>query len=1269
MNTNAPINHQKIVKNKETSITKNGHIKLTENPYHSQIGQDQFLDEFVFKKKRKGFFVEIGAVDGIHYSNTLFFEKNREWSGICIEPNPVEFEKLLNSGRNCIMENVAISAKEGTFPFLSINGYGKGLSGLVEAYDPRHIERIKRETADQEPTLNIIQVKTTPLKKIFSKYRINVVDYCSIDCEGAELDILASIDFNSVHIRCLTIENNYGLERETNFLKQLGFVLYKKIRWDDVFVHRDDMPYVPTTRLTTQHHENNPSQEYHNEQTFRECSFVTQHEATQMLNPHFVKILPMEANIKSVRRPALDYLTHRRFDLPAKYIYAWTRIRRLDLEWAKNLYEEHIGVFNGFFECDGSGKQGKEAFTSAFDHITDSITKEGFDPKMSVVPTTRDGHLIDGSHRIAASIALGQLVTTFEFNHTGWNYDSVYFLQKGLSRASADACIHACCKLKENQRLAILFPSAVGEEDRTEKILKRHGKIWYKKHVTLRGLGQTLFITQVYAGENWLGSWNQGFTGARSKAEKCFSRPGPLRAYVFEPNSNRDASLAKEQIRAIYGIDKHSVHINDTHKETIRLAGVLFNANSIDFLNHSRFIPFPKFQDLLERYRDSLENQHGIDNDEFCITGSTVLAAYGLRDCADIDFISIDDDPRVQEKPLISWHGTEAGYYPTTFENILYNPAEHFYFNGMKFATLAVVKEMKLRRGEEKDIMDVKLIKSLAPRLSWPGRKSTFLLPENISSTGPAFTVIMANYNNGAYIDQAIHSVLNQTFANWELVIIDDSSTDDSLKTITKYLNDKRITLICNESNQGYVPALRTGIANSKAPYFGILDADDALLPNAVEVMLDQHRTNQNAGYIYSQFIYCDENLIPQTTGYCNNVPAGKTNIEADCVSHFKTFKRSIYDKTSGFDSDIMFAEDKDISYKMEEAGELLYVNQDLYLYRVRQQSESHHSKKRKISILTMKKAQYSAIKRRAQDCLKKNTSFKHILKGFEYFKNENFDLAQHELKLFYENFKLDQLPKIDSRLTHNNDVAVVVVTYGTKKQVVDCVKSLLNQTSNTHEVIIINNGDNDDVMTELFSMPVLYVHSPINFFPSLGRNIGAAMTNARLVCFIDDDSIVDKNYIKSVNNIFNKYNIIGMRGRILPKNQDKLMHCPEFYDPGLIITPSSLPIEGNTAFIRDAYNQLGGMDPLLFGGEGLDLSYRISQKYGPYAIAYSPDSLIYHDPSDTKKSKIKAERYKIMHKYLNLKNKNIWKFYQEYEMIDSANRYLSKLQHSLHSI
>src|SRR6476660_3851268 len=101
----------------------------------------------------------------------------------------------------------------------------------------------------------------------------------------------------------------------------------------------------------------------------------------------------------------------------------------------------------------------------------------------------------------------------------------------------------------------------------------------------------------------------------------------------------------------------------------------------------------------------------------------------------------------------------------------------------------------------------------------------------HLMNQAPRFTLLMANYNKGAYIDEAIRSVLNQTFTAWELIIIDDASTDDSLERIEKYLGDPRISLYSSTRNKGYTRTLIYGLTKVRSAIIGILDSDDALAP------------------------------------------------------------------------------------------------------------------------------------------------------------------------------------------------------------------------------------------------------------------------------------------------------------------------------------------------------------------------------------------------------------------------------------------------------
>lgn len=212
----------------------------------AQLKQDVILDEHFFKGKRDGIFVEIGALDGISGSNTYFFEKERNWSGILIEPNPIEFKKLMECDRKLShKENCAIFSEEKDVNFLSIEGPCNVLSGIVEFYDPRHMERINRELKMYESydisheyysRKEIIKVKGLKLQTLLDKHLISHIDLLSIDVEGAELQVLESIDYNKTSIDCILLENNYGIDKEFNFLVSKGFKVLGNIEWDVVFV-------------------------------------------------------------------------------------------------------------------------------------------------------------------------------------------------------------------------------------------------------------------------------------------------------------------------------------------------------------------------------------------------------------------------------------------------------------------------------------------------------------------------------------------------------------------------------------------------------------------------------------------------------------------------------------------------------------------------------------------------------------------------------------------------------------------------------------------------------------------------------------------------------------------------------------------------------------------------------------------------------------------------------------------------------------------------
>jgi glycosyltransferase involved in cell wall biosynthesis len=239
----------------------------------------------------------------------------------------------------------------------------------------------------------------------------------------------------------------------------------------------------------------------------------------------------------------------------------------------------------------------------------------------------------------------------------------------------------------------------------------------------------------------------------------------------------------------------------------------------------------------------------------------------------------------------------------------------------------------------------------------------------------PKLSVLMANYNNASYIGEAVESVMNQTFIDWELLIVDDGSSDDSLEKIEPFLNDDRVKLIVNKSNIGFAMSLRNLVAQSKSDIFGILDSDDVLTPDAIDTIYSAHIQNQNCGFVYTQFMYCDKSLKDITIGFCKPIPPFSINLREVCASAFMTFKKKDYIKTFGYRGVVnktheireAYPEDHDIVFQMEEVTKLFYVNKVCYKHRVRFDSASNNPFYKKFGHLFLIDCKYDAYLRRKQ--------------------------------------------------------------------------------------------------------------------------------------------------------------------------------------------------------------------------------------------------------------------------------------------------------------
>jgi len=418
------------------------------------------------------------------------------------------------------------------------------------------------------------------------------------------------------------------------------------------------------------------------------------------------------------KRKAIDLLSGKRFDILAKYIYA--KYRHIESDFPLDIYRHHLQVWNNCNEITDASKSNFEDFKREFDNIIDSIANRGFDPEISRVPLVA-GNLANGAHRVAASILYNKDVCCVAGVPTDGQVECGYdffrnrnvYVPTGIDSSYADRMAMEYCNLKDDTFIVTIFPSAPGSTEVARRLLSSCCDIIYEKRFELDNNGPFNFIRTLYDGEWWIGTRQNMYQGVYPKMDLCYDggSGGETIAFLVECSDSRILPEIKEKIRTVYGIGKHSVHINDTREETLRISRAIFNDNSIHFMNNSKKNFYDNFERCFEKYTKWVKDK-GVNADDLCVDSSAVLSAYGIRDCRDLDFLYAGK--HIDTGMLdVSCHNEEMKHYTHTKDDIIYNPSRHFYYRGMKFSSIQTVQEMKQNRGEQKDFADCELIKEI----------------------------------------------------------------------------------------------------------------------------------------------------------------------------------------------------------------------------------------------------------------------------------------------------------------------------------------------------------------------------------------------------------------------------------------------------------------------------------------------------------------------------------------------------------------------------
>ena len=157
-------------------------------------------------------------------------------------------------------------------------------------------------------------------------------------------------------------------------------------------------------------------------------------------------------------------------------------------------------------------------------------------------------------------------------------------------------------------------------------------------------------------------------------------------------------------------------------------------------------------------------------------------------------------------------------------------------------------------------------------------------------------------------------------------------------------------------------------------------------------------------------------------------------------------------------------------------------------------------------------------------------------------------------------------------------DLSVIIVAYRTGGELLKCLDGLKKQGYDNFETLVIDNGGNDEIFGDLCTYSIKYFRLRKNYGPSLARNIGIAHSRGEIICFLDDDAIPDSEYIQQHLLAHRQPNILGVRGRILPKSTSLYNLLAYHCDLGDKVVPTYVDMEGNASFLRETLMQVGGL-------------------------------------------------------------------------------------------
>ena len=197
--------------------------------------------------------------------------------------------------------------------------------------------------------------------------------------------------------------------------------------------------------------------------------------------------------------------------------------------------------------------------------------------------------------------------------------------------------------------------------------------------------------------------------------------------------------------------------------------------------------------------------------------------------------------------------------------------------------------------------------------------------------SAPKVTIVCAYYNREDYVTESVQSLLDQTYENLEIIIINDGSTDKTLERLSAF-DDPRLKII-TQDNAGFVPSIRRAVDEATGEYIAVHGSGDISLPMRIEKQIQAMQSDKNIGVVGC---YTEDDSKTGNAKYTlkirNNLNFNKTLMQYNMFTHGEVmFRKAVYDQVGGYRPFFIYAQDRDLWLRMSEHCDYRIVEETLY--------------------------------------------------------------------------------------------------------------------------------------------------------------------------------------------------------------------------------------------------------------------------------------------------------------------------------------------------